>query len=741
MKAIEWSSQALIASSWEICLLGVVLALLLTFIKEAKIRYALAMCALALCLLLPAATPAFRLAESSPIRQRAAIAASASPITAAAKPGKRILRPVLRTDEPTPPQPEPRDRSSMLVWLWLAGCLLMSIRLVAGWFGLHNLRARTSLAGREWQLLIANVSKRMGLRSVPELRVGGSDVSACAAGLWRPVVFVPSALLGLSPEIVEAAIAHEAAHLLRNDYLANIVQVVIESTLYYHPVVWLIGRAARREREHCCDDLAVRYLGSRRGYVHALAGLAELKLKGQPSPALGITRSSLVERVSRILGRDTSTRIPWWTAVCLLCTIGGGIALIYRTSSAQAQSVSNRGGLRINVAALDADGKPLQVMLALQKVGGSSQEAETDENGRAFFNLEPGDYEFGLSDLVKIYPTGSGRFLQGAGRLFFDSPSHWVLTADGKFRASWAKRVSADFVNGYWDVRFPEVLIRGQVLGPDGSPVRLQGRESRQVDMTVPKLYLGDDSYSVNGAATAFVDHHQGRFELLVQKRSLVNPRFVFSMPGFAADENAKIVNGSVTLRLHAVGKAWLVGKVVDDQGRPIRSANVSLIANGDSKSMGMLEIPRDSLKKGMGPWVTDANGSYQFKFVNPGETLRVLFKGSKGLADAEVQVKVTPGENVVPAIRAIKANRSISGRVIDSDGRPVAGARVRCWLSEEQVETKTDSGGRFVLRGLPSEGALQISADKGYMDSWNNQEGHDGMVIKLHPSSRVRAR
>ena len=56
------------------------------------------------------------------------------------------------------------------------------------------------------------------------------------------------------------------------DYLANLLQVVIETVLFYHPVVHWISRDVREARESCCDDLVLALAdGSPVVYASALA--------------------------------------------------------------------------------------------------------------------------------------------------------------------------------------------------------------------------------------------------------------------------------------------------------------------------------------------------------------------------------------------------------------------------------------------------------------------------------------
>lgn len=58
-----------------------------------------------------------------------------------------------------------------------------------------------------------------------------------------------------------------------------------------------------------------------------------------------------------------------------------------------------------------------------------------------------------------------------------------------------------------------------------------------------------------------------------------------------------------------------------------------------------------------------------------------------------------------------------VTGRVIDADGKPVAGATVRLWVFDfttfvEKASTKTAPDGSFRFTGNPSHN-IQISADK----------------------------
>lgn len=69
---------------------------------------------------------------------------------------------------------------------------------------------------------------------------------------------------------VEAILLHELAHIKRNDYLYNLVNVVIETLLFFNPFVWLLTKHIQTEREHACDDVVVTHISSPITYAQAL---------------------------------------------------------------------------------------------------------------------------------------------------------------------------------------------------------------------------------------------------------------------------------------------------------------------------------------------------------------------------------------------------------------------------------------------------------------------------------------
>ncbi len=120
------------------------------------------------------------------------------------------------------------------------------------------------------------------------------------------MVLLPVAIVTqMPPEMLEAIVAHELAHIRRYDLWVNLAQRVVETLLFYHPAVWWLSHRLRNEREFCCDELAVQATGERLAYASALeiAGRTRSTAR-QPVLALGLGRGrqSTLGRVRHVLG-------------------------------------------------------------------------------------------------------------------------------------------------------------------------------------------------------------------------------------------------------------------------------------------------------------------------------------------------------------------------------------------------------------------------------------------------------
>jgi Zn-dependent protease with chaperone function len=324
VQAIAW---ALVHFLWQGALVGLATAGTLSLLKKssAAVRYAVTAGALLLMVALPVAT-AVRLA-SSPATATAFDGSPFLGLTSLSSPGVGGVEGAGeegRGDE---------GQSSALPWifgLWLAGVALLSIYHLGGFLQTRRLKRSGHRLGGDLESTVRSLARRLGIARAVKLLESAAVPVPVVIGWLRPVILVPaSALAGLSPHQLEAVLAHELAHVRRHDYLINLLQAAAETLLFYHPAVWWVSSQMRRERENCCDDLAVAISGDRLGYARALADLERLRT---PSPRLAMAADggSLLDRIRRLVGAP-APRSPrsWLAGVVALSLLPAGLTFNY----------------------------------------------------------------------------------------------------------------------------------------------------------------------------------------------------------------------------------------------------------------------------------------------------------------------------------------------------------------------------------------------------------------------------
>ena len=138
-------------------------------------------------------------------------------------------------------------------------------------------------------------------------------------------------------------IAHELAHIRRLDGWINLLQIVTETLLFFHPAVWWVSGQIRHEREHCCDELAASACGGRVVVAQALTALERLR-EPEPSMALGASGGSLLRRIQSLAGKRRASTfgsarslvlgIALWSAVL-------GVGILCGVSADQARGIGS----------------------------------------------------------------------------------------------------------------------------------------------------------------------------------------------------------------------------------------------------------------------------------------------------------------------------------------------------------------------------------------------------------------
>lgn len=324
-------AQALLHFLWQGAAIGASAWLVLRMLRTARpqARYAVACIALAACLWLPLQTlrhglqPATAPTNTSPIvaveTTGAIPAPTASTLLATLGHAFRIRTTPL--DAATP----------WVVALWGVGVGAMLLRLLAGLSWLRRARRAAQVPVPEiWQSRWRALCARMQLGDRIRLLISDDDDGPLSAGIFRPVVIVPAALLARMPaEWLEALLAHELAHIRRHDYLVNLLQTLVESLLFYHPAVWWLSHRIRIERELIADDIAANALGEPRRLALALSALDRHAAATHPHATHALAQAAqgghLMTRIQQLI-RPTRPGIGARIALPAVALLATGVA-------------------------------------------------------------------------------------------------------------------------------------------------------------------------------------------------------------------------------------------------------------------------------------------------------------------------------------------------------------------------------------------------------------------------------
>jgi beta-lactamase regulating signal transducer with metallopeptidase domain len=172
------------------------------------------------------------------------------------------------------------------------------------------------------------------------------------AGFRRPVLLLPATFLqNHSQTEFLAAIAHECAHIQRDDFRKNVLYEAVGLFTVFHPLTWFIKSQIAQTREMICDRMAAEQLPDRRAYAHSLLQLAGKMHASTPAVShamgmfdAGILETRIVALISSMPRVSRVQRYLWSvTAILLLSICAGGIGLMARTVAAQTASPSAEG--------------------------------------------------------------------------------------------------------------------------------------------------------------------------------------------------------------------------------------------------------------------------------------------------------------------------------------------------------------------------------------------------------------
>ena len=309
--------------------------------------------------------------------------------------------------------------------------------------------------------------------------------------------------------------------------------------------------------------------------------------------------------------------------------------------------------------------------------------ATTDGSGNYRVAVEPGTVIIQPDDPPRTFmgmPTETcPRFEVKADRSWPDFKLSRAVTIDGVVADASGKSVSGAEVR----VVVPDVQMRfgntpPVISQPDGS-FHLEGLDP---DDRVPVRARTSDA-ATDGAIVIRTKEQKEKGKLTVT----IDPKFAFRVKGRAVDQRGKpVANVSATL--------WWSRRLVSEK---------MMKGTGYGSALDLIK--------------TDQDGRFVSQALWPGDSYKVSIE-SKVFAKAETpETTGTAGQiHDFGTISLIETSAHIGGRVVDSDGKPIADA----WVfnrgdGPRPLAAQTDSDGRFLLDGLYSASRFAFVRHDGY--------------------------
>ena len=251
--------EYLIQQSGQVALLVLMVAGLSWLLRNrsAHVRYLLWLVVLAKCLVPPVMTVPLAVLPAEQVIM-------AEPISVVSDPVPAPVVPMNDTPIVTVTQPTFLELLTQywLVALWMGGAAAFGLGMIlrAGVFHRHLLRERVPAPASLMEELVDLQAQFGGHRSIRAWLTPQAS-QPFVWGRWRGQVYLPKNFMDQTNAAQRQSIlAHELAHILRGDPLVNLIQIIVQALFWFHPLLWWANLQIRREREKCCDEMAIAVL-------------------------------------------------------------------------------------------------------------------------------------------------------------------------------------------------------------------------------------------------------------------------------------------------------------------------------------------------------------------------------------------------------------------------------------------------------------------------------------------------
>ena len=193
------------------------------------------------------------------------------------------------------------DPSILFAILYLGGLLMAAAHLLGGLWTLRRWTASAApVEAGEWLAALERVRDAMPSRRPVRLLVCDKLRSPLSWGWARPVIMVDYDTLAMTGD-ADAILAHEWAHVVRQDWPVLMVARLVSALFWFNPLVWILEREMVQQAEEAADGFAAQSMGPAR-YAQTLVKWAQFGTHGLPANSMAPATAALGRRVRAILG-------------------------------------------------------------------------------------------------------------------------------------------------------------------------------------------------------------------------------------------------------------------------------------------------------------------------------------------------------------------------------------------------------------------------------------------------------
>ena len=137
------------------------------------------------------------------------------------------------------------------------------------------------------------------------------------------MILLPTTFELMDGQQLAAVVAHEVAHVERNDFLKNLLLEALSLPLCYHPAMPWLKRRIAECREAICDEMAAESTAGREAYALALLNVAQMttfRRRFGTALTLGITTTELERRIMKLVevpSQISSRRKSFLQVLCI----------------------------------------------------------------------------------------------------------------------------------------------------------------------------------------------------------------------------------------------------------------------------------------------------------------------------------------------------------------------------------------------------------------------------------------